>query len=315
MNKNRIFLIPVVIASIVIPAASLHAALQWPAAVSYAAGSAQASTPEAAKTSTPELSTTSVPETALTPGREMAETSASESSTTPSHETLPVSTPVLTPTPVPETALTPVPEPTQPPAPQPTSAPAPALTPTPRPISTPVPSPTVTLPEKGAQVTDSYGNIYKVTKKGISLQFIAPSPVFPQVVVIPARTQIGGVSYKVTSIGNNAFSGNNRLTKVSISSYVTAIGKNAFRNCTKLRTIYIPPRVTRIGNKAFYNCSRLCRIRIAATSLNSIGTNAFYKTGSKYSKNVLVFLDSSRLKKYRKMLKAAGLSDTAVFKS
>ena len=66
-------------------------------------------------------------------------------------------------------------------------------------------------------------------------------------VVIP--TQING--HPVTAIGDNAFSGNKALTRVSIPDSITAIGTNAFADCEKLESISIPKSVTEIGSGAF----------------------------------------------------------------
>nr|MCR4760456.1 leucine-rich repeat domain-containing protein [Oscillospiraceae bacterium] len=66
-------------------------------------------------------------------------------------------------------------------------------------------------------------------------------------VVLPAK--IDGLP--VTAIGDNAFSGNKTLTKVSIPNCITAIGRNAFANCGKLEIIHIPASITEIGSGAF----------------------------------------------------------------
>ncbi len=268
------------------------------------AASTAALTPEPDPALTPSPVVISVPEPVLTPAPALT----------------PVPDPVFTPapvlTPAPDPVLTPasgsakVPDPTQTPTPRPTKVPDPTRTPT----VTPKPSTKDTLPEKGTLLTDMYGNTYKVARKGVSLQFVSPSPLFPDFVVIPARTQIRGVSYKVTSIANGACDGNTRITSVSISSYVTSIGKNAFRGCKKLRILNIPSRVSKIGSKAFYNCIRLCRIRISGSSLTSVGSNAFYKAGSKAGREVIVSVEEANLKKYRKMLRNAKMDSSALFR-
>jgi hypothetical protein len=70
---------------------------------------------------------------------------------------------------------------------------------------------------------------------------------------IPATILDGGVTYTVTTIGDNAFRGNllpAPLTSVVIPDTVTTIGDNAFR-FDALTSITIPDSVTSIGNTAF----------------------------------------------------------------
>jgi len=78
----------------------------------------------------------------------------------------------------------------------------------------------------------------------------------------------------VTSIGNSAFSGCRSLTSVTILSSVTSIGSTAFFNCSSLTNVTIPSSVTSIGNGAFWGCSSLTNITIPS-SVTSIGNNTF----------------------------------------
>ena len=105
----------------------------------------------------------------------------------------------------------------------------------------------------------------------------------------------------VTSIGNEAFSWNTKLTSVIIPANVTTIGEhafsmseklasvtfaagssltsisdNAFFYCTNLTSITIPAGVTSIGARAFFGCSKLPSITLPA-SVTSIGDDAFYQ--------------------------------------
>jgi len=78
----------------------------------------------------------------------------------------------------------------------------------------------------------------------------------------------------VTSIGNYAFDGCDRLTSVTIPDSVTSIGNYAFDWCDSLTSVTIGNSVASIGNRAFYNCDSLISITIP-DSVTSIGNYAF----------------------------------------
>lgn len=94
-------------------------------------------------------------------------------------------------------------------------------------------------------------------------------------VTIPSAIEIDGVSYKVTSVAEQAFKGNTKLKTVVIPSSVTKIGKEAFSGCSKLAKVKSGVNVTSIGDKAFYNCKNLSSITMNK-KLKTIGNSAFY---------------------------------------
>ena len=55
----------------------------------------------------------------------------------------------------------------------------------------------------------------------------------------------------VTTIGEEAFSGNETVTGVEIPDSITTISFNAFKNCTALTGIIVPDTVEKIGPGAF----------------------------------------------------------------
>ena len=106
-----------------------------------------------------------------------------------------------------------------------------------------------------------------------------------------------GITYSVTSIGDNAFYGCRSLEYITIPNSVTSIGTSAFRGCIGLRYLNhgmyewgefyhnLPHSVTSIENSAFEDCRSLTSITIP-NSVTSIGTSAFRGCSGLYSINV-----------------------------
>lgn len=91
---------------------------------------------------------------------------------------------------------------------------------------------------------------------------------------IPSSVTYNGTNYQVTAISDNAFSGCNGLTNVTIPNSVTSIGNNAFLGCKNMTNVSIPDYVTFLGDSAFYNCTALTNALIG-NSVTSIGNSAF----------------------------------------
>jgi hypothetical protein len=74
---------------------------------------------------------------------------------------------------------------------------------------------------------------------------------------------VNGITYKVTSIANNAFKGNKKLTKVTIGKNVTKIGKNAFSGCKNLKKITITAgNLKTISKNAFKGINKKATITL-----------------------------------------------------
>jgi Leucine-rich repeat (LRR) protein len=88
----------------------------------------------------------------------------------------------------------------------------------------------------------------------------------------------------VTCIANSAFRGATNLVSVVVEgSALNSIADHAFRSCTSLASINIPSPLTSIGSFAFYETFALSQIDLsAASSLSSIGSNAFQYSGIRY---------------------------------
>ena len=93
-------------------------------------------------------------------------------------------------------------------------------------------------------------------------------------IVISSAISSNGVTYNVTSIGEDAFFNCTSLTSVTIPNSVTSIGRGAFYECEKLTSVTIPNSVTSIGEYAFSNCKGLISLTIP-NSVTSIENSAF----------------------------------------
>lgn len=76
-------------------------------------------------------------------------------------------------------------------------------------------------------------------------------------VIIPEAVVFNERTYRVTSIGEEAFAGSYSLKSVTIPDSVTSIGEKAFNGCESLKSIVIPDAVTSIGEYAFGGCKSL----------------------------------------------------------
>ena len=93
-------------------------------------------------------------------------------------------------------------------------------------------------------------------------------------IIIPETVVLENISYRVTSIGDEAFYLCYNLTSVTIPDSVTSIGNRAFGGCGDLTSITIPDGVTSIGNRVFHECLNLTSVTIP-DSVTSIGNRAF----------------------------------------
>lgn len=71
----------------------------------------------------------------------------------------------------------------------------------------------------------------------------------------PAEFRIPGKlnGYRVTAIGDSAFAGCDRLTKIVMTDNITSIGSYAFAACTNLKTIEFSKNIEVLGTNAFQN--------------------------------------------------------------
>lgn len=137
------------------------------------------------------------------------------------------------------------------------------------------------------------GNTYKITGKDTAALVGSTKTS----ISIPATFKKGGVKFKVTSVGDNAFAKNKKITSITGGKNLTSIGKNAFSECSKLKKFSISStKVTKIGTKAFYKCGALATFNMNINKLSSIGGSAL----SKISAKAKITLAASTVKKYEK---------------
>ena len=115
---------------------------------------------------------------------------------------------------------------------------------------------------------------YRITSAEKLTVEVSENKGFDHALTIPESVEYQGVLYSVTSIGNDAFDGCNRLSGLNISKTVTSIGDCAFRGCENLYYVTIPDKVTSIGENAFSLCNNLTRVTIGK-NVTIIGSGAF----------------------------------------
>ncbi len=152
-------------------------------------------------------------------------------------------------------------------------------------------------------------NKYKITGSGtVSFTGLKSSSV--KKVTIPKTVKIGGASFKVTAVADNALKGKTKVTSVTIGANVKTIGACAFKGCKKLSEVTIGSGVTTIGKEAFMNCKKLSKITIKSKVLKKVGKNALKGIKS----NVTIKVPAKKLSAYKKLLKTKGLSTKAKIK-
>lgn len=77
--------------------------------------------------------------------------------------------------------------------------------------------------------------------------------------LIPETVSYEELNYKVTSVAPEGFM-SSQIADLSLPQTITTIGEKAFYGCQKLTEVTIPENVTTIGVNGFYNCRRLTKV-------------------------------------------------------
>lgn len=99
-------------------------------------------------------------------------------------------------------------------------------------------------------------------------------PSLPETLAIPSIAENDGITYSVTSIGEQAFTHCDRLRSLTFGANVKSIGNFAFYHCTSLTNITLGDSIKTIGNYAFKCCQALADISFG-NNITSIGNYAF----------------------------------------
>jgi len=95
-------------------------------------------------------------------------------------------------------------------------------------------------------------------------------------IIIPDTVSDGIRTYKVISIGGEAFANNKELTSVVIPNGVIDIGVGSFAGCSNLKRVSFPESLESIGRSSFGGCTRLVSVTIPER-VTRIGSSAFAK--------------------------------------
>ncbi len=155
------------------------------------------------------------------------------------------------------------------------ATPTPDATPTPSVTATPIPSviaPTASPAEveENVQLTKKTftksGYQYRITSTSKRTVKVTKMTTKRTSILIPSTVKSNGVRYKVTAIGDNAFKGQNKATRISIGSNITTVGKKAFYGCSKAKKIVIlSGKIKKIGSAAFSKMKKKALIKVPAS--------------------------------------------------
>ena len=123
--------------------------------------------------------------------------------------------------------------------------------------------PKITMPKTGTKYIVG-GNTYVITKAGSEVSFTKTNAKAKSITV-PNTIKVSGITYKVTSIGANAFKNCKKLTFVCVGANVVKITNGAFNNDPALKTVIIKTmKLTKktVSKKAFNKVNKKMVIKV-----------------------------------------------------
>ena len=126
----------------------------------------------------------------------------------------------------------------------------------------------------------------------------------------PKKVRIGGVWFKATEIGKEAFAGCKKLKTVILSHNVSTIGAKAFANCKRLEKVRVGKGLKTIKKGAFQGDKRLKSITFRSLKIKKVGKNAF----KGINKKAVIKVPKKKLKKYTKLFEKKGQGKNVVIK-
>ena len=126
--------------------------------------------------------------------------------------------------------------------------------------------------------TTSSGFVYTVSGTTATITGYTGSSEY---LTIPSTITNNGVTYTVTSLGQNAFRENSTIKRVYISSGIQNIGQMCFYKCSNLTYVSIPNTVQNMSTSCFEFCKKLTTVSFASNSiLTEIPTATFASCSS-----------------------------------
>ena len=160
----------------------------------------------------------------------------------------------------------------------------------------------ITISGKKYQVTNA------LSKKG-TVAITGLSSKKAETLSVPNTVKIYGITYKVTSVGKNAFRELSKLKSAKVGDNVTTIGYGAFYKCPALKSVTLGKNVKSIGNHAFCRDVKLRTLTLNGTALTKVGEHVLYKAA-----NLTIKAPSSKVKTYKKLFTNKGTKNFKVVK-
>ena len=153
---------------------------------------------------------------------------------------------------------------------------------------------------------------YKVTNELIAKASVAITGLSDNKVInlsVPDTIKIYGVTYKITSVGKNAFRGQPKMKTAKIGKNVTTINYAAFYACPLLNSVTLGKNVKTIGNHVFCRDSKLRTLKMEGTALTKVGNHVLYQVT-----NLTIKAPGSKVNAYKKLFTNKGSKSFKVVK-